>query len=224
MEMNFGELILLGGPLMIPIIFCSILALGIIASKLIYFFSIRTDTQQLKLKLFELVKNNKIKEAVSLCDADPSAAAKILKAGLLKFGTTREEIKAAMEKASLFEIPKLEKRMTVLATIGNISPLLGLLGTFSGIARIFHTIETRAATLNPATSADLAGGIWEALLTTMIGLIIAIPTFVAYNYFVSQINTYTLEAERAATDFLNFLNHLQESSLAQKEEESSIEF
>jgi len=86
-----------------------------------------------------------------------------------------------MEDVSLFEIPKLESRLSALATIAHISPLLGLLGTVTGMTASFHTIQVRAAGLNPVTPGDLAGGIGEALLTTVAGLIVAIPTYTAIN-------------------------------------------
>ncbi|MFA5089248.1 MAG: MotA/TolQ/ExbB proton channel family protein [Candidatus Omnitrophota bacterium] len=217
-EINARQLIMAGGPIMIPIILCSIFSFGIIIEKLILFSRINVNTQKLKEDVFDLINKNKIKEAVKYCDNHPSPVAKILKAGLLKFGSSREEIKEAMEDSSLFEIPKLEKRLTALATIANISPLLGLLGTVTGMTGSFHTIQVRASSLNPVTPGDLAGGIWESLLTTVAGLIVAIPTFVAYNYCVSRINFFVLEMERGATELVNFMCHITETNLNQRGE------
>ncbi len=211
-EMNSLEVIAAGGPLMVPIILCSIIALGIILGKVIYFSQISTNTYKLKMDVFDLIKANKIKEAIHLCDQNLSPVAKILKAGILKFGTSREEIKESIEDVSLFEIPKLEKRLPALATIANISPLLGLLGTVTGLSGSFHTIQVRANSLNPITPGDLAGGIWEALLTTVAGLMVAIPTFVAYNFLGSRVNAFVLEMERAATELVNLLCNLSETS------------
>jgi len=209
--MNAWELVKMGGPLMVPILLCSLFALGIVIEKLIHFSTIQTNAAQLKANVFGLIKNNKIKEAVQLCDANPSPVARILKAGVLKFGTPREEIKESMEDASLFEIPKLENRLGAQGTIAHISPLLGLLGTVTGMTTCFHTIQVRAASLNPVTPGDLAGGIGEALITTVAGLMVAIPTFVAYNYCVSRINRFTLEMGRAATELVNFMCHMAEA-------------
>lgn len=213
-EMNAWKLILTGGPIMAPILLCSFFALGIVIEKLIYFSLIKTNIPQLKAKVFGLVKSNKIKEAIHLCDANPSPVAKIFKAGIIKFGGSREEIKESMEDASLFEVPKLESRLGALATIAHICPLLGLLGTVTGMTASFHTIQVRAASLNPVTPGDLAGGIGEALLTTVAGLMVAIPTFVAYNYCVSRINRFTLEMERGATELVNFMCHIAETGVA----------
>ena len=210
-EMNAWSLIKSGGPIMVPIILCSVFALGIVIEKLLYFSFIKTDVMRLKRQVFDRIKSNRIKESIELCDANRSPVAKILKAGILKFGAPREEIKESMEDISLFEIPKLENRLSALATIAHISPLLGLLGTVTGMTASFHTIQVRAASLNPVTPGDLAGGIGEALLTTVAGLMVAIPTFVAYNYFVHRTNHFVLEMERGATELVNFIFQITET-------------
>lgn len=210
-EMNAWSLIKSGGPIMVPIILCSVFAMGIVIEKLLYFAHIRTNISRLKRRIFDHVKNNRIKESIELCNANHSPVAKILKAGILKFGASREKIKESMEDISLFEIPKMENRLTALATIAHISPLLGLLGTVTGMTASFHMIQVRAASLNPITPGDLAGGIGEALLTTVAGLMVAIPTFVAYNYFVQRTNHSVLEMERGATELVNFLCQMTET-------------
>ena len=212
-EMSAWKLIQAGGVIMYPILLCSILALGIIIEKVMYFFNIQTDIPKLKKEVFDNVQNNKIREAIQLCDANASPVARIMKAGLIKFGSTREEIKESMEDASLYEIPKLESRLSALATIAHIAPLLGLLGTVTGMARCFYTIQTQAAAMSPLTPSDLAGGIWEALLTTVAGLMVAIPAYMAYNYFVNRVHHFTLDMERAATELINVMGQLTETRL-----------
>jgi biopolymer transport protein ExbB len=213
-EINAVEFMWSGGIIIIPIIICSVFALGIILAKLCYFASINTDVQKLKTQVFEFIKNNKIKEAADLCSKNPSPAAKVLLAGILKFGSSKEDIKEAMEDVSLFEIPKLEKRFTALATIAHITPLLGLLGTVTGMTTSFLIIKKQAASLSPVTPGDLAGSIGAALITTVAGLMVAIPTLVAYNYLVSRVNSFILEMDRASAELLNFLTHVSVSALA----------
>ncbi|HQP10186.1 MAG TPA: MotA/TolQ/ExbB proton channel family protein [Candidatus Omnitrophota bacterium] len=210
-EMNLWSLIKLGGPIMVPIIFCSVFALGIVIEKLMYFSYIKTNVLNLKRRVFDHIKNNRIKESIELCNMNNSPVAKILKAGILKFGASREDIKESMEDVSLFEIPKIESRLSALATIAHISPLLGLLGTVTGMTASFHMIQVRAASMNPITPGDLAGGIGEALITTVAGLMVAIPTFVAYNYFVHRTNHVVLEMERVATELVNFICQITET-------------
>lgn len=215
-QMSAWKLILAGGPIMIPILFCSVIALAIVIERFIYFSIIKSNAQELKRAIFNSVKSNDIKGAIAHCEADPSPLAKILKAGILKSGSTRDEIKESMEDASLFEIPKLERRLNALATIAHISPLLGLLGTVTGICGSFYTIQIRATSLNPVTPGDLAAGIWEALITTVAGLMVAIPAFVVYNYLVNRVNTFVLEMERGATELVNLLSQVTEVQLVKK--------
>jgi biopolymer transport protein ExbB len=212
-EMNAWTLIKTGGPLMVPILLCSLFALAIVIEKLIYFAMISTDVNKLKKNIFNAIRNNRIQEALQICESSPSPVGKILKAGIEKFGGSRQDVEQRMEDASLFEIPKLESRMAALATIAHISPLMGLLGTVTGMMTSFHTIQVRAAALNPVTPGDLAGGIWEALITTVAGLMVAIPTFVAYNYCVNRINHFVHDMERGATELLNFMFHVSETRL-----------
>ena len=211
--MNAGQLLVAGGPMMIPIVICSMVAVVFVLEKLFYLSGIKTNPNKLKTTVFDLVRDNKLKEALDLCNTNPSPIAKILKAGLLRFGSAREEIKEAIEDASHFEVPKLEKNFTGLTTIAHIAPLLGLLGTVTGLTTCFQMIQAQANSLNPVTPGDLAGGIWEALLTTVAGLMVAIPTFIVYNYLLSRVNVIVLEMERAATELVNFLSHISNQKL-----------
>ncbi len=215
-QLSAWQMLLAGGPVMAPILLCSVFAVMIITGKFIYLVSIRGNISQLRRNVFEKLKDNNIREAVAQCELSPSPIAAILKVGILKFGMPAEEIKEAMEDASALETPFLEKRLNILATIAHITPLLGLLGTVLGLAATFHAIELRNASLSPVTTADLAAGIWQALLTTIAGLIVAIPTFLAYNYLVSQTHAIILEMERSASELVSILGHLSESQASKK--------
>lgn len=204
-KMNLWQVFLSGGPVMWPILLCSIFAFAIILDKFWYIHKIRIDTQEFLNSILDKMKRHQIKDALQICDKTKSPICHILKAGILKYDRPRPQIKEAIEDASLYEIPKLEKNLTALATIAHISPLLGLLGTVTGMVRCFQTIQAKATTFNPVSPGDLAGGIWEALLTTVAGLIVAIPTYVAYNYLVSRVNNFILEMEKASTELINFL-------------------
>jgi biopolymer transport protein ExbB len=204
-RMDFWQMLIAGGPVMWPIILCSVLALAIVLERLRYFNSIKGDTQQLLGGILDQVKRHQIKEALQLCDKARHPLTHILKAGILKYDRSRSQIKEAMEDASLYEIPKLERNLPALATIAHIAPLLGLLGTATGMVRCFQAISAKAASLNTIAMADLSAGIWEALLTTVAGLVVAIPAYVAYNYLVSLVNNAILEMEKASAELINFL-------------------
>ncbi|MBU1869488.1 MAG: MotA/TolQ/ExbB proton channel family protein, partial [Candidatus Omnitrophica bacterium] len=145
------------------------------------------------------------KEAIQICDNTKSPVANILKAGILRYDRPRPQIIEAIEDASLYQVPRLQKNLPVLSTIAHISPLLGLLGTVVGMIRCFQVIQAKAALNQPVSPVDLAGGVWQALLATVAGLLVAIPTFVAYNYLVNRVNSIILEMEKASTELVNFL-------------------
>ena len=204
-KMNLLQLFLAGGPVMWPILLCSIFALSISVDKFRYLRKISIDMQSFSEKIKEKMKRHDTKEALAVCDAYSSPIANILKAGILKYDRPRAQIIEAIEDASMYEIPRIEKNLTVLSTVAHVSPLLGLLGTVTGMVRCFQIIQAKTGALLPVSVGDLAGGIWQALLTTVAGLMVAIPTYVAYNYFVSRSNNLILEMERSSTELVNFL-------------------
>ena len=199
------QIFLKGGPLMWPILLCSVFALAIIIERVWYLRKIQIDTRQFLNRILDKMKRHQIKEALEICETKKNPISQILKAGILKYDRGRQQIKEAIEDAALYEEPHLEKNMTALATVAHISPLLGLLGTVVGLVRCFQIIQEKSTALQPVSPGDLAGGIWVALLTTVAGLIVAIPAFVAYNYLVSRINNFILEMEKASTELVNFL-------------------
>ncbi|MDD5291814.1 MAG: MotA/TolQ/ExbB proton channel family protein [Candidatus Omnitrophica bacterium] len=203
------EIVNKGGPVMIFIILCSIFGLAIAIEKRWQLHKAKIDTDKFLADILSTIRKLKIKEALEICDSVKSPISRILKAGIIKYNDSREEIKEAMGDAALYEIPKLEKNLTALATIAHISPLLGLLGTVTGLVRCFQTIQLKASSAVPVNPGDLAGGIWEALITTVAGLMVAIPMFVIYNYLVSAVNNFILDMERSATELVNFLSEGQ---------------
>lgn len=205
-NMSLWQLFLAGGVMMWPILACSILALGVIIERVCYLRRLKTDIHSLLSAVLDRVKHHQIKEALQICEKNDHPVAHILKAGILKYDRPRSQIKEAIEDVSLYEIPKLEKNISILATIAHISPLLGFLGTGVGMIRCFQVIQAKATLLHPVPVSDLASGVWEALLTTIAGLIVAIPVFMAYNYLVSRVNGLILEMEKASTELINFLS------------------
>ena len=200
------ELIQKSGAIIYPIILCSIIAFGIILERLYYLRKIKIDTVVFMNNIEASLKRNKIAEAVKICEDTPGPVARIIKAGLLKHDRPRQEIREAIEDAGHQEVPRLEKYIKILATIAQISPLLGLLGTVTGMAKAFQVIQTKTIALSPVNTADLAGGVWQALLTTAAGLIVAIPAIVTYHYLVSKVQDFVLEMERSATELINMMS------------------
>ena len=201
--MNLFSIFLKGGFIMWPILLCSIIGVTIIIDRYIVLRRSKINVPAFMVRIRGQLKRRDIAGAISYCMEDKSPVANIIRKGLKKYTLGHERVKEAIENAGTQEIGKLEKGLSFLATIAGIAPLIGFLGTVTGMITAFMTIQDLAGAANPS---DLAGGIWEALLTTVAGLIVAIPTFVAYNYLVNRINSFILEMEKAATELVNFLS------------------
>jgi len=204
------QLLQKGGPVMVLILLCSIIALAIIIERLINLHRSKIDTQEFLDKIKNILRSDKVMQALQLCDNTPGPIAHIIKAGVLKHDRPRSEIRENIDDAASYEIPKLEKNIKILATIAHIAPLLGLLGTVTGMVEAFQIVEQKATLLNPINPSDLAGGIWEALLTTVAGLSVAIPSFIAYNYLVSRIEGFVLDMEVSSTHLVEVLTRRKE--------------
>jgi len=208
MEISPWQLFLLGGPVMWLIFLSSVLALAIIIEKVLFLKSIKEDIAGLKNSIFDSILKNDIKAALKTCDRSASPLAHVLKAGVLQYGNSQEAIASAMQEACRFEIPRLEERSIELAVIGNVAPLLGFLGTIIGMCGSFYTMQLRVTALNPLSFHDIAGGVWQSLITTGAGLALAIPIVIVSNYFINYQNNYILQIEKAAGDLVNFIVHI----------------
>lgn len=200
-----------GGPMMYLIIATSVLAFGVVIERLYHLHRARIDADKFMEDITNILKRNKIIEAIEMCNSSSGPVAHIVKAGILKHDRSKSEIKEAVDEAAGLEIPRLERHLPILATIAHVTPLLGLLGTVSGMIKAFQVIEAKALAAAPVNPGDLAGGIWEALLATLAGLAVAIPTYVAYNYLTSQVDNLVYEMERSATDLVNLLSSKRET-------------
>ena len=122
-----------------------------------------------------------------------------------------------MEEAARFEVPKLEKGLVLLSTIASITPLLGFLGTALGLCGAFHIIQVRAAVMNPVTPGDIAGSVWQALVVTVISLVIAILSFIAYNYFVQRVHGVVRDMEKAASRLADLMTRVSDIDIPGEE-------
>lgn len=196
------ELFFQGGFFMWPILLCSIVALAIAIERFISLRRASIDTREFMDTVRQVLRQNRIQEAVQICDETDAPIARILRAGILKHNRSKDDIREAIEDAGHMEIPRLERYLPALATCVNISPLLGLLGTVQGMITAFSVIHHKQGAVNPS---DLAGGINNALITTAAGLIVAIPATVIYNYFVTRIENMVLEMEISSSELIDLL-------------------
>jgi len=200
------DLAVKGGWLMLPIFVCSFFSLAIIIERVIFYSRYRTNAYLIMREVLDYVRKNRIKEAIEVCEKKPSYLTNVLKAGLFNYNQSKEIIKESMEDVSLYEIPRLERNLDFLSTLAHISPLLGLLGTVVGMIECFDVVQKSSISVGVVNPTDLAGGISKALLTTAAGLCVAIPAYLAYNYFVHRVNSCVVEMERAATELLEVLS------------------
>jgi biopolymer transport protein ExbB len=191
-----------GGVLMFPIMAVSIVAVAITLER---FYTLRRatiDTREFMDAMRTVLRQNRVQEAIAICDETDAPVARIMKAGILKHNRSKEDIREAIEDAGHLEIPRLERYMSALATCANIAPLLGLLGTVQGMIKAFAQIQHKQGQVNPS---DLAEGIGNALITTAAGLTVAIPTLVVYNYFVTRVENMILEMEISSSELVELL-------------------
>ena len=201
------DLIVKGGIFMYPIIFCSIVALAIFLERLWVLRRKNIIPQDFVNNVEGLLNKQKISEAVFLCQNDMSSIAKIFLAGLRSTQKGMWLVKEAIEERGSREATILEKNVDILSTIANLTPLLGLLGTVSGMIKTFNAISVQGIG-NPA---PLAGGIAEALITTATGLCIAIPTLVCYRFLKDKASSLIFEMEENSIRLVDLMDNYSNS-------------
>lgn len=189
------------GSTMIPIIFCSFLALTVFIERLFALKREKIMPPGLFGEIKNLILEDKADDAFELCDSNGSSLARIIKVGLKNHGKPREVVKEVIEEAGRREIIQLDKYTGIVGTIASITPLLGLLGTVSGMMEAFKEISKGGM----GDAALLAGGISEALITTASGLTVAIPAFVAYKFLLSRADSFVFEMEAYSVDLVELL-------------------
>ena len=183
-----------GGPVMWPLLILSVLAVVVVVWRWLALRAATRNAGSLMAALRERLLAHDMKGAVAACDAHPGSVANIVRAGLLRVGRSKDEVELALQDASAHELMVLERGLPVLATVAMIAPLLGFLGTVTGMINSFDALAAVGLN-NPAA---VASGISEALITTAAGLMIAIPVQMAYNYFLVRVNGSVREMEAAA--------------------------
>ena len=199
------EFLVKGGFLMIPILASSVLGLGVFFERVWTLRGARNIPRELVRRAEDYVRRGQIEEAMALCRRGRSPLGRVLLAALKNAGQEREAVKEAVQEVGRREAAQLERYVGVLGTVANVAPLLGLLGTVSGMIKAFTVISVQGVG-NPSS---LAGGISEALITTAAGLTVAIPCFVAYRYFLGKVDRLVLELEQYAIHFVDLVKQPQ---------------
>lgn len=195
------ELVVKGGIFMYPILFCSVVALAVFIERLWVLRASRIIPRQFIRNIEDLIRKKKLAEAVYLCQSNVSSIAKIFLAGLKNTQKGMWLIKEAIEERGGREAVTLEKNVAVLATVANLTPLLGLLGTVSGMIKAFNAFSIQGI----SNSAMLAGGIAEALITTATGLCVAIPAMVCHRFLKDKADNLVFEMEENSIRLLELV-------------------
>jgi biopolymer transport protein ExbB len=180
-----------GGPLMYPILFCSVLAFAIFLERLWSFRKFQLNNQEMQNEVDPLIADDKFEQASVACQRFGNPLSRVYVTAIRLAGRSREQIKAVVEETGSREIASLERYLGLLGTIATITPLLGLLGTVLGMIRAFTVISVQGV----GTPATLGGGISEALITTAAGLTVAIPTILLHKYLTGRLDRISLDLE-----------------------------
>lgn len=182
-----------GGPLMYPILLCSVIAWAIFLDRIVAFYKVKRSTAALRSEINDRLRAGQENEAIELCRDQKSPLAKILYVVLKKGGAARSDLKALADEVGEREAVVLQRYLGLLSTIANITPLLGLLGTVLGMIEAFNTLAAEGG----GNALALGGGISEALITTAAGLTVAVPTVLLHRYLSSRSERLVLELEEA---------------------------
>src|SRR3989449_3131367 len=194
-----------GGPMIYLILGASAVALAVFVERVLHFHRAHINSMEFLNGVRNVLKRDNLVEALSICDATPGPVARLVKTAILNRERGREGVRESLEEAGLIEVPPLENKLNLLATIAQITPLMGLLGTVLGFIEIFTQLQNKATLANMQ---DLSHGVWQALICTAAGLTVAIPCYAAYNYLVSRVNAIVLDMEKAATEIINIVADL----------------
>ncbi len=199
--------------ILIVIVFCSIMSFTIFIERFLYLRNSEIDTNKFIIGLRKIIKDGDMVEAIRICENTGGTISNIVKAGLLKHDRDKDQIENSMEIAGMIEISQLEKNAKILSIIAHIAPLIGLLGTVLGFIQAFS--EMRASGLADISATQIGAAMEYALVTTAAGLVVAIPSVLAYNYIISRIEGFVLEIQTASHEIVDLLIHREDYKIIQ---------
>lgn len=187
---------------------CSVVSFAIFIERFLHLRKSEIDTNQFIIDLRRSIQEGNLIEAIQTCENNKGTISNIVKAGLVKHNRPKEQIENAMEVTGLIEIAHLEKNAKILSIIAHVAPLIGLLGTVLGFIQAFS--EMRASGLVDISATRIGEAMEYALVTTAAGLVVAIPSILAYNYIVSRVEGFILEIQTTSAEIVDLLVHRDE--------------
>jgi len=198
---NILSMLIKGGPIMIPIALCSIIAVYIIIER---YFNIKKKfklNSNFMLTIKDNVVHGNISAALNLCRTNPTPVSKMVEKGLMRIGKPLKDIEASMENVGNLEISKAEKNLGILGIIAGVAPMLGFIGTILGVIKIFYDI---AQTDNFSIS-TIAGGLYQKMITSLAGLVVGVFAYSGYHLLMLMIDRLTFRIEAAVIEFVDIL-------------------
>lgn len=199
---SMWDLTLAGGPLMIPLLICSIIAIYIFVERLLTINRANVSSDSFMGKIKELVLKGDINGAKILCAQQDTPVARMIEKGVVRIGSPLKNIEASIENVGKIEVFRLEKNLSVLATIAGAGPMIGFLGTVIGMVQAFIAIAQEEGSVSPKLLAD---GIYTAMITTVAGLIVGIIAYLGYNYLVTRVSKVIHRMEYSTIEFIDLL-------------------
>ena len=199
-QMNVIDIALNGGIMLIPIVILSIIAIYLLVERYLTIKKAREYDPLFMKRIKDMVLEGNIKGAQSLCEATNTPIARMLEKGLSRIGKPLQDVQVAVQNVGNLEVSKLEKGMPLLATISGAAPMIGFLGTVIGMMRTFNDMRAFGVDLN-----KMSGGMMEAMVTTVAGLIVGIIAYASYNFLVSKMGQVIHKMEHTSISFLDIL-------------------
>ena len=194
-----------GGPVIWLILIAAAIAIAVFIERALHCHRAQINSTEFLNGVRNVLKRENVVEAISICDATPGPVARLVKTAILNRDKGRERLREAVEEAGLTEVPLLEEKLNLLATIAQIAPLLGLLGTIIGFMDVFKGLQADGLYAHLSGDHSLADGIWHALICAAGGIAVAIFAHAGYNYLVSRVNKIVLDMERVSGEIVNIV-------------------
>ena len=201
--LNLWSLSLKGGFIMIPIVLLSLVTIYIFVERLLVLRDAARQDNTFMQRIKDYIHAGDVESALNLCKKNPTPVARLIEKGITRLGRPMNDVLVAIENVGNIEVAKLERRFTWIATTAGGAPMLGFLGTVTGMVSAFYSM---AAAGEAADITTLSSGIYEALVTSVAGLVVGIIALFAYNYLVSRVNTVVNQLEASTMEFMDLLN------------------
>lgn len=200
-ELRFIDLLFKGGWVMIPLLLLFFLALVIFIERYLTIRKAAKDETNLMQQVKQSITSGKLESAIAICRGSNTALGRMLQKGLLRIGRPIKDIEGAIENVGKLEVSKLEKNISILGIVAGIAPMLGFVGTISGVIRIFYNISLT----DNISMGVIAGGLYEKMITSAAGLMIGILAYVGYHILNIMVDRVILKMETDAVEFIDLL-------------------